>query len=197
MIKCPEAKSDRRSWARRQRGSDPTRIVLSGCSGAGKSTLIEEMARRGWATVPEPGRRIVRAANGPDDPTLPWNDIATFCHAAIRLAVADHQGATAKVTLFDRSLIDALTGLARAGRPVNSTLAETHRYDAIYLAPPWPDLFETDGERQHSFDDAVAEYEALQLSYPAYGYTVIDLPKAPLPERADWWEADLAERIAA
>ena len=201
-IKRVERTSDRRSWAQRRHGSSdetkkPIRIVLSGCSGAGKSTLIEEMARRGWPTVAEPGRRIVRAAKGPDDPTLPWNDIAAFCRAAIDMAIADHQAATAGVTLFDRSLIDALTGLTRAGHPADKTLAETHRYDAVYLAPPWPDLFEADDERPHRFEDALAEYEALQQSYPSYGYTVIDLPQAPLPQRADWWEADLAERIAA
>ena len=34
-------------------------IILSGCSGGGKSTLLAELARRGFATVEEPGRRIV------------------------------------------------------------------------------------------------------------------------------------------
>jgi predicted ATPase len=34
-------------------------IVISGCSGGGKSTLVAELARRGYASVEEPGRRIV------------------------------------------------------------------------------------------------------------------------------------------
>ena len=34
-------------------------FVLSGCSGGGKSTLLAALARRGFATVEEPGRRIV------------------------------------------------------------------------------------------------------------------------------------------
>ena len=114
----------------------------------------------------------------------------------IRRAIADHQAATAGVTLFDRSLIDALTGLTRAGHPADKTLAETHRYDAVYLAPPWPDLFEADDERPHRFEDALAEYEALQQSYPSYGYTVIDLPQAPLPPRAHSWAPDPPARIA-
>jgi predicted ATPase len=39
-----------------------TFIVISGCSGDSKSTLLAELARRGFATVVEPGRRWPRAA---------------------------------------------------------------------------------------------------------------------------------------
>jgi predicted ATPase len=35
-------------------------VVISGCSGGGKSTLLIELGRRGYATVEEPGRRIVK-----------------------------------------------------------------------------------------------------------------------------------------
>ena len=34
--------------------------MISGCSGGGKSTLQEELGQRGYATVEEPGRRIVK-----------------------------------------------------------------------------------------------------------------------------------------
>jgi predicted ATPase len=35
-------------------------VVISGCSGGGKSTLLIELGQRGYATVEEPGRRIVK-----------------------------------------------------------------------------------------------------------------------------------------
>src|SRR6185369_12186033 len=35
-------------------------VVISGCSGGGKSSLLEELGRCGYATVEEPGRRIVK-----------------------------------------------------------------------------------------------------------------------------------------
>ena len=35
-------------------------VVITGCSGGGKSTLLDELGRRGHATIEEPGRRIVR-----------------------------------------------------------------------------------------------------------------------------------------
>jgi hypothetical protein len=35
-------------------------VVISGCSGGGKSTLLDELGRRRYAVVAEPGRRIVQ-----------------------------------------------------------------------------------------------------------------------------------------
>jgi hypothetical protein len=47
--------------ARQMSASDSQSFVLiSGCSGGGKSMLLIELGRRGYATVEEPGRRIVK-----------------------------------------------------------------------------------------------------------------------------------------
>jgi len=48
---------------------------------------------------------------------------------------------------------------------------------------PWPELFVSDGERQHDFASAVAEYDRLAAAYPALGYDVILLPKVSVAER--------------
>ena len=34
-------------------------VLLTGCSSGGKSTLLKALEERGFATVQEPGRRIV------------------------------------------------------------------------------------------------------------------------------------------
>ena len=39
-------------------------VAISGCSGGVKSTLLVELACRGFATVEEPGRRIMSEALG-------------------------------------------------------------------------------------------------------------------------------------
>ena len=44
----------------------------------------------------------------------------------------------------------------------------------------------TDPERQHGFDDAVAEYERLERAYPALGYEVVVLPKTGVSARVDF-----------
>lgn len=144
-------------------------VILSGCSGGGKSTLLEALAGDGAA--------------------LPWVNVAAFAGRAAALALDDlaaHRDAPGSV-MFDRGLVDAAAALeqatgvsaveiARAGPPLHRT---------VFLTPPWPEIYVTDGERRHGFDEAVAEYERLAALYPALGFEVVVLPKTSVAERAD------------
>jgi predicted ATPase len=56
----------------------------------------------------------------------------------------------------------------------------------VFLAPPWPEIYVTDPERQHGLDTAMIEYQHLLSVYPDLGYEVIILPKVGVPERADF-----------
>jgi predicted ATPase len=63
--------------------------VISDCSGGGKSTLLTELGRRGYTTVEEPGRRIVREEMLGNGLALPWVNETAFARRAITLALAD------------------------------------------------------------------------------------------------------------
>lgn len=66
-------------------------------------------------------------------------------------------------------------------------LAATYRYDKlVFLAPPWPEIYVNDAERQHDLQEAMTEYDALCQSYPAKGYELVVLPKTSIAARADW-----------
>jgi hypothetical protein len=74
-------------------------------------------------------------------------------------------------------------------------LSSQHRYHRkVFLAPPWPEIYVTDAERRHGFEAGLAEYEWLEQVYSALGYEVIMLPKATVPERADFVLAALSDR---
>lgn len=170
-------------------------VVLSGCSGGGKSTLIEALGVRGHATVAEPGRRIVREQLAGGGTALPWIDLAAFARRAITLALADRERApqTGEWVFFDRGLVDAAAALTVAtGEPLIEAPV-VHRYHRrVFLTPPWPETHEADPERRNGWDDAVAEYEHLAVLYPALGYEVIVLPRAPVEERVDFILGGLA-----
>ena len=170
-------------------------IILSGCSGGGKSTLLAELARRGFATVEEPGRRIVIEETGHNGTALPWIDIEAFARRAIAMALEDRQKAPAAgLVFFDRGLIDAASALHHVcGDGTIETLRRAHRYNPlVFLTPPWPEIYRGDSERQHGFDAAVAEYERLLRDYARLDYEVIVLPKVPVSQRADIVLARLA-----
>lgn len=163
-------------------------VVISGCSGGGKSTLLAELRRRGFAVVEEPGRRIVAEELAGDGAALPWIDPVAFARRAIALALVDRAAApSAGWVFFDRGLIDAAVALEHlTAEPAVETLCRLHRYHRrVFMAPPWPQIHVVDRERRHGLDEAVAEYERLQVAYPALGYDVLVLPRASIAGRAE------------
>ena len=163
-------------------------IILSGCSGGGKSTLLAELARRGFATVEEPGRRIVIEETSNGGTALPWIDMQAFARRAIAMALEDRRVTPKEgLVFFDRGLIDAASALHHiSGDRFIDTLRDTHRYNSlVFLTPPWPEIYRSDDERKHGFDAAVEEYERLVRDYEGLGYDIDVLPKSAVAERAD------------
>ncbi|MGY6710722.1 MAG: AAA family ATPase [Rhizobiaceae bacterium] len=165
-------------------------VTISGCSGGGKSTLLGELSRRGYAVVEEPGRRIVREELAGDGSALPWVDGVAFARRAIAMALEDLEKAAALAGLvfFDRGLVDAAAALEHlTGEPAIDTIARPHPTNhRVFMAPPWPEIFASDPERRHGFDEAVAEYERLEKAYSELGYELVELPRVSVNERAEF-----------
>ena len=165
-------------------------VLISRCSGGGKSTLLIELGHRGYATVEEPGRRIVKEELLGEGLALPWVNKIACARRAVEIALADRAAASREAgwVFFDRGLLDAAAALQHlTGEPTLTTLGQAHRYHRkIFLTPPWPEIYVTDSERRHGLNDAVAEYQRLIELYPSLGYEVAILPKISVPERADF-----------
>ncbi|WP_445679033.1 AAA family ATPase [Radicibacter daui] len=165
-------------------------VVLSGCSGGGKSTLLAELAGRGFATVEEPGRRIVKDEMASGGSALPWIDMIAFARRALDLATADRTAVEGKAgpVFFDRGWVDAAGALEHfAGEPAEETAKTAPPYcSTVFMTPPWLEIYAGDTQRRHGFDEAVAEHERLMQLYPRLGYTPVLLPKTAVPDRADF-----------
>lgn len=162
-------------------------VVISGCSGGGKSTLLEALATRGFACVPEPGRRIVREERETGGGALPWINPRAFAERAVAMACTDLAEAAKSpgLTFFDRGLVDAAVALAHAGGPpYMETLGPVRAYaQTVFVAPPWPEIYARDAERKHGFAEAQAEYLRLIGACGQLGYVACPLPKAPVGDR--------------
>ena len=164
-------------------------VVISGCSGGGKSTLLRELALRGYATVEEPGRRIVIEEQRGAGRALPWVDMRAFAGRAVAVAREDmgRMAGQEGTVFFDRGLIDAASALASAGGGSLDEIIGTDRYHSrVFLTPPWPEIYIEDSERQHGLEAAIAEYERLLVDYRQLGYDIHLIPKGPVEERADY-----------
>lgn len=166
-----------------------TFVLLTGCSGGGKSTLVDFLGDCGFATVPEPGRRIVREELAGQGKALPWVDFKAFARRAVEMAKADLTDAQHcdGLVFFDRGLIDAAVALADSGgEPVQETVGETRPYGTrVFAVPPWKELFAQDAERRHDFDAAVREHHRILQALDTLGYMTTELPRVSVQERAD------------
>lgn len=164
------------------------RVILSGCSGGGKTTLLEELARCGYATVPEPGLRIVRAAQAGGAGALPWIDPEAFARRALAMAQADLAATadSAEPVFFDRGLIDAIAALEHAtGSALPGAYPPIGQFhQTVFMVPPWPEQLHPSADRRGTLDEAVAEYERLLAIYARLGFTAEVIPQLPVAARA-------------
>jgi predicted ATPase len=193
---------DQQSFIERKDAAIQKFVIISGCSGGGKSTLLTELGGRGFATVEEPGRRIVREELAGDGSALrsalPWVNAVAFARRAIAMSLADMAAAAPHHgwIFFDRGLIDAAVALEHlCGEPARTTVGVHCFHPRVFLAPPWPDIYVSDDERRHAFDAAIAEYERLREAYPALGYEVVTLPRVAVSARADFILSSLEQPI--
>ncbi|MEP2944728.1 MAG: AAA family ATPase [Lentilitoribacter sp.] len=167
-------------------------ILITGCSGGGKSTLLDKLNEKGFHTVPEPGRRIVAeemACNGVGN-ALPWVDLKAFSLRAVEMATNDLASVQNRhgLVFFDRGLIDAALALEYSGgKRYREILGDQkHYFSKVFLAPPWPEIFEQDDERKHDFQSAVDEFNRIQSALIELKYEVCLLPKTTVSQRVDY-----------
>ncbi|MBX3446986.1 MAG: AAA family ATPase [Parvibaculaceae bacterium] len=166
--------------------------IVTGGPGAGKTTLIERLAARGFATVEEAGRRIIREQRESGGMATHDGDRLAFRSLMFRDALTTYERmATLKGPVyFDRGLPDLMGYSRLIGAPVPEDLARAvahYRYNRIvFVAPPWAEIYERDGERGQDFAEAVATHDAIRAAYAEAGYEPVPLPLAPVGERLDF-----------
>jgi len=98
---------------------------------------------------------------------------------------------------FDRGVPDVIGYLRLVGLPVPTHMqkaAEIFRYHRrVFIAPPWPEIYERDSERKQSLGEAERTYEAMLVIYQSYGYELVEIPRLPVHERVQF----VVDHIAA
>jgi predicted ATPase len=162
-------------------------VVITGGPGAGKTTLVDALRERGYACVPEAARAIVRdqAAIGG---TLHVGDSDGYAETIMTWDMRNHRDAATlpRPVFFDRGLPDRLGFPVARGEPVPphvTAAAARFRYDLVFVAPPWAEIYARDAERTHTFAHALRVYDACVAGYRLAGYGPVELPKVSVDER--------------
>lgn len=163
--------------------------ILTGGPGSGKSTLIAALAAAGVVTSAEVGRQVIREQLAAGGDALPWADERAFAEAMWPREVAAHAAAlaTGATVVLDRGAPDVVGFLRVSGLavpPCIDAAARATRYNPrVFLAPFWPAIYGHDEERRQSPEVAAATEAVMRATYADYGYTSVELPRAPVADR--------------
>ncbi|WP_261385787.1 AAA family ATPase [Tateyamaria omphalii] len=171
-------------------GPNTNLFLISGCSSGGKSSLLTHLRAQGFATVAEPGRRIIAEERKGAGHALPWRNLRAFAERALAMGLSDLEAATSasEPVFFDRGVVDAAVALEHTNGPAvrESLGAQRHYAIPVFIAPPWPEIYVQDADRAHGFDAAVEEFDRLMTHFAALGYETCLLPKQSVAERAQF-----------
>ena len=120
------------------------------------------MAQRGFRTMPEAGRAIIRDQIRIGGKALPWADRELFAELMLGWELRSYHESLARdaLVLMDRGIPDVIGYLTLCGLPVAAhfeAAAKTYPYNKrVFLAPYWDAIFTQDTERKQDRQEAEA-----------------------------------------
>lgn len=168
---------------------NPKRIVIIGGPSSGKTTLISHLETEGFAVMHEISREVIKEAQQQGIEQLFLENPLLFSQKLMEGRIKQFEEAENHNTPFlfyDRGMPDVIAYLnyLNIHFPINfAQVCSEKKYDAIFLLPPWQEIYISDNERYETFEQATAIHDFLLSSYESHGYTVHEIPLGSLTER--------------
>ena len=170
--------------------------VITGAPSCGKTTLIDQLADKGFQTVPETAHLYIEremALGRKINEILKNRTELQRILIDMQLGI-EHELQASDVTFLDRALPDCLTFNRFVGLNPNEFLLECfhHRYASVFILDPLP--YQENGVRDD--DAAIAGHldECLARDYSALGYRIVRVPVLPPQERLEFILERLSEQ---
>ncbi len=166
------------------------KIVITGGPGTGKSSIIKNLEVQGHFCLHEISRQITLEAQNQGIEQLFLEKPLLFSEKLLEARVAQHKHAvkfSKELIFLDRGIPDVVAYMDYFGTTYPQMFiaaCEVHKYDYIFLLPPWKEIYISDNERYESFEQAKEIYEYLKKAYITYGYTPIEVPTGTVENRS-------------
>lgn len=164
--------------------------VITGGPSVGKTTLLAELAKRGYATVPEAARTVIdeSIATGLTTKQI-RSDEQVFQDIVMRRKVAIEAAIDPKtITFFDRGLHDTIAYLQFIGHDVEDWIwkaVHKAQYKTVFILDPFAN-YTSDYARVESQQDSSTLHKLLHACYLDAGHSPVHVPALPLHERVDF-----------
>jgi predicted ATPase len=179
----------------------PNFFLLTGGPGSGKSSVLLELQRRGYQTVPEVARDIIKAQQASGGNAMHTGDRQAFLSLMLEQSLTDYRqtNITDKPVIFDRGIPD-LYGYAQGfcGGVTQAVAKATAHYrynQTAFIFPPWLDIYQNDSERQQDFQEAIKTYHALKKAYQHCQYRLLEVPEDTITKRADYMIREILDSL--
>jgi len=93
------------------------------------------------------------------------------------------------ITFFDRGIPDVVAYMDYFGQDYDQHFiahCQEHRYDTVFIVPPWKEIYVSDNERMETFEEAESIHHSLLKIYTKFGYSPIEVPKDTVPSRIEF-----------
>ncbi len=164
-----------------------SKYVFTGGPGFGKSSVLEALIQEGFTCLPEAPRQLILEQRVFENGVLPQSDFAGFAHLVIKRMCEQYQSAGPGIILLDRGLPDLLAYLQHDGQEINRQILETvnnHPYESpVFFFPDWEELYDLDGVRYESYEQARDIGCLIRESYESLGYRVVEVPRNSVLQR--------------
>lgn len=166
------------------------KYIFTGGPGFGKSSVIDEFEKKGVACIPEAPRQVMLEQQRLTDGILPQNDFEGFAKLVLERMVQQYEDAPSGLAIFDRAIPDIAAYLRYADLDVPNEVTKimvNHPYHpTVFFFPAWEEIFDTDGVRYETFQEAKAIGESLKDVYTSLDYAIHEVPKLSVPERVNF-----------
>jgi predicted ATPase len=167
-------------------------FVITGGPGSGKTTVLDALEKAGYQRSVEAGRAVIQQQLATGGNALPWRDRMRFAGLMLAWEIRSYEEAhqASGPVFFDRGVPDVVGYLRLIGEAIPQHIKEAAKkycYNRrVFIAPPWGEIFCQDHARKQNFEEAVRTYEAMMATYAELGYKLVEIPKMPAVERANF-----------
>lgn len=168
------------------------RIVITGGPGSGKTVLINQLENEGHPVIHEISRQVTLEAQKQGIDQLFIDKPILFSEKLLEGRLKQfHEAEACKspFLFYDRGMPDVTAYMDFVASDYPKEFSETchnHRYDIIFVLPPWESIYKQDNERYESFEQAEKIFSYLKNSYQGYNYTVCEVPVGTIKDRLDF-----------
>ena len=172
------------------------RILITGRPGSGKTTLIKGLKKKGYKVFYEFSRSLIKSHYNEDNKNLFLNDPINFSTKLLDRRIKQFNDAKRirkaknNLVFYDRGIQEIFGYLKAIGLEKSSWNKKmTHyRYDIVFIASPWEEIYINDKERFETFKEAKIYYPFIKDSYEII-HELIEIPKIDIEPRIDFIES--------